>query len=159
MGHLLSMGMKMQNAVVSTTVTLNIYISIDNFSSYGYQGDNNSWQIIDDTTATEVFYFEYWDEYSGTYYTTITLTVGHTYSFNGYMQTSDSIFNEFVWEPNNGFAGAPIYTLNELCYYWNNGGFSQGYGNFTINSGGDMDMYGNVAIFDAGIDVDQCFYS
>lgn len=143
-----------------TTVTLYININIDNYSTYGYQGDNNSWQILDVTAgSTEVFYLEYWDEYEGTYSTSITLTVGHNYYFNGYMATNDAIFNEFVWQPQDGFSGYPIYTLNENCVYWQNGGFSSGYGNFTINSGGDMYMYGNVTIFDSGTDIDQCDYS
>ena len=144
-----------------TTVTLYIDISVNNFSTYGYQGDNNSWQIVDNTTSTEVFYLEMWDEFEGTYSTSITLTIGHNYYFNGYMATSNSIFNEFVWEPTNGFAGSPIYTLNELCYYWLGDGsaFSQTSGDFTINSGGDMYMNGNVSIFDAGTTIDQCYYS
>lgn len=150
----------MQNAVVSTTVNLNISINVNNYSTYGFQGDNNSWQILDMTAGgIEVFYLEMWNEYEGLYTNSITLTVGHNYYFNGYMATNDAIFNEFVFEPNNGFSGSPIYTLNEVCYYWANGGFSQGYGNFTINSGGDMDMYGNVTIVDSGTDIDQCYYS
>jgi hypothetical protein len=141
------------------TVTLNIYISIDNLSSYGYQGNNNSWQIYDAVTSDEMFYYEYHDEYSGVYTASVTLQIGHTYNFSGYMGNISEIFNEFVFEPNNGFTGSPIYTLNELCYYWQDYGYSQAYGNFTINAGGDMDMYANATILDAGTSIDQCYYS
>lgn len=158
----------MQNAVVPTTttttsapttVTLYININIYNLSSYGYQGNNNSFEIYNVTTGNSVFYIEFLDEFSGTYSTSITLTIGHNYSFNGYMATSDAIFNEFVWEPTNGFSGAPVYTLNELCYYWQDFGYSQAYGNFNINAGGNMYFTGNVTILDTGTNVDQCYYS
>ena len=160
----------MQNAVplttttttsAPTTVTLYINIDIINYSSYGYQGNNDSFEIYDNTAGNTVFYVEFLDEYSGTYSTSITLTIGHNYYFTGYRATSSPVFNEFVWEPTNGFAGSPIYTLNELCYYWlgDGSGYSQAYGNFTINSSGNMYMTGNVSIFDAGTTIDQCYYS